>query len=217
MNISSKSRNIFVKKQPHLSGHPQQQREGSRRQGHQAASPLHGGTKSSPTLQTCLFVLTGSSQGSQLFTLIAGMQMSSSEFVCPDALLDLGFCSPRLDASLQLGAPVSWEMSLGDEHRNRTLPLQLGHFSWHVKIERIKRSSATPSARAATATTPAEWTTTASASSTRSGRSTEGPASGTAGGRWQSGGGEGGLQQNVELFFNLRPKIGAELYFYTGS
>ncbi len=28
------------------------------------------------------------------------------------------------------GAPVIWEMSLGDEHRNRTLPLQLGHFSW---------------------------------------------------------------------------------------
>ena len=56
------------------------------------------------------------------------MQMSSSEFVSPDALLDLGFCSPRLDASSWLGAPVSWEMSLGDEHRN--LPLQLGPFSW---------------------------------------------------------------------------------------
>ena len=56
--------------------------------------------------------------------------MSSSEFVSPDALLDLEFYSPWLDASLRLGAPVSWEMSLGDEHRNRTLPLQLGHFSW---------------------------------------------------------------------------------------
>ncbi len=56
--------------------------------------------------------------------------MSSSEFVSPDALLDLGFCSPWLDASLRLGAPVYWEMSLGDEHRNPTLPLQLGHFSW---------------------------------------------------------------------------------------
>ncbi len=56
--------------------------------------------------------------------------MSSSEFVSPDALLDLGFCSPWLDASSRLGAPVSWEMSLGDEHRNRSLLLQLGHFSW---------------------------------------------------------------------------------------
>ncbi len=52
--------------------------------------------------------------------------MSCSEFVSssPDTLLDLGFCSPRLDASLRFGAPVSWEMSLGDE------PLQLRHFSW---------------------------------------------------------------------------------------
>ncbi len=58
------------------------------------------------------------------------MQMSFSEFVSPDALLDLGFCSPQLDASSRLEAPVSWEMSLGDEHRNWTLPLQLGHFSW---------------------------------------------------------------------------------------
>ncbi len=56
--------------------------------------------------------------------------MSSSEFVSSDALLDLGFCSPRLDALLQLGVPVRWEMSLGDDHRNQTLPLQLGHFSW---------------------------------------------------------------------------------------
>ncbi len=62
-----------------------------------------------------LFVLTGSSQGSQLFTQIAGMQMSSSEFVSPDTLLDLGLRSPRLDTSLRLGAPVGWEMSLGDE------------------------------------------------------------------------------------------------------
>ncbi len=56
--------------------------------------------------------------------------MSSSEFVFPDALLDLGYCSPQLNTSSRLGAPVSWEMSLGDEHRNQTLPLQLGHFSW---------------------------------------------------------------------------------------
>ncbi len=56
--------------------------------------------------------------------------MSSSEFVSPDALLDLESCSLQLDASSQLGAPVSWEMSLGDEHRNRTLLLQFGHFSW---------------------------------------------------------------------------------------
>ncbi len=48
----------------------------------------------------CLFVLTGSSQGSQCFTLIAGMQVSSSELVSSDTLLDLGFCSPRLDALL---------------------------------------------------------------------------------------------------------------------
>ena len=89
-------------------------------------------------LFVCLFVLPGSSQGSQLFTKIAGMQMPSSEFESlyhwyhyyHDALLDLGFCSPRLDTSSWVGAPVSWEMSLGDKHRNRTLPLQLGHFSW---------------------------------------------------------------------------------------
>ena len=61
-------------------------------------------------------------------TQIAGMQMSCAEFVSPDALLDLEFCSPQLDASLRLGAPVSWEMVLGDEHRNGILPLQLGHF-----------------------------------------------------------------------------------------
>ena len=37
-----------------------------------------------------------------------------------------------LDTSSWLGTPVSWEMSLGDEHKNRnwTLPLQLWHFSW---------------------------------------------------------------------------------------
>ncbi len=62
--------------------------------------------------------------------LLYGMQKSCSEFVSPDILLDLGFCSPRLDTLLQLGAPVSGEMSLGDEHRSWTLPLQLGHFSW---------------------------------------------------------------------------------------
>ncbi len=73
--------------------------------------------------------------------------MSSSEFVSPEALLDLGFCSPRLDASLRLGAPVSWEMSLGDEHRNRTLPLQLGHFSWHEKIERMTKGHRQPRVR----------------------------------------------------------------------
>ncbi len=53
-----------------------------------------------------------------------------SKFVSPDALLELGFCSPQLHTSLRLGAPDSWEMSLGDVHRNRTLPLQLGYFSW---------------------------------------------------------------------------------------
>ena len=52
--------------------------------------------------------------------------MSCSEFVFSDTLLDLGFCSPQLDASSRLGAPVSCERSLGDEHRKRTLPLQLG-------------------------------------------------------------------------------------------
>ena len=50
-----------------------------------------------------------------------------AEFVSPDALLDLGFWSRWLETPSRLGAPVSWEMSLGDEHRNRTLQLQLGH------------------------------------------------------------------------------------------
>ncbi len=36
-----------------------------------------------------------------------------------------------------IGAPVSWEMSLGDEHRNQTLPLQLGHFSWLFSSPRV--------------------------------------------------------------------------------
>ena len=52
------------------------------------------------------------------------MQMSGPEFVFPDSLLELGFCSPRLDTSSRLGAPVSLEMSLGDEHRRP----KLGHF-----------------------------------------------------------------------------------------
>ncbi len=56
--------------------------------------------------------------------------MSSSEFVSPDTLLDLGFCSPRLDTLSRLEALVRWEMNLGDEHSNGTLPLQLGHFPW---------------------------------------------------------------------------------------
>ncbi len=82
--------------------------------------------------QVCLFRLFVCIDGfkSRVITCtqIARMQMSCAEFVSPDALLDLGFCSPRLDASSRLGAPVSWEMSLGDEHRNGILPLQLGHF-----------------------------------------------------------------------------------------
>ncbi len=74
-------------------------------------------------------------------TYIAGMQMPCTEFVSPDTLLDVGFCSPQLDTSLRLEAPVSWEMSLRDEHRNRTLLLQLGHFSW--LFFQCHRSSAT--------------------------------------------------------------------------
>ena len=38
------------------------------------------------------------------FYIVAGKQMSCSEFVSPDALLDLGFCYPQLD-TLRLGAP----------------------------------------------------------------------------------------------------------------
>ena len=82
--------------------------------------------------------------------------MSCAEFVFSDALLDLGFCCPLLDTSSRLGAPVSWEMSLGDEHRNRTLPLQLGHFSWlsfitttniFVKIKRMTKGHRQPGVR----------------------------------------------------------------------
>ncbi len=68
------------------------------------------------------------------FTEITGLQTSCSEFAPPDTLLDLRFCGPPFDASLRFGARFSWEMSLGDEHRNRTLPLQLGHISWLSSI-----------------------------------------------------------------------------------
>ncbi len=73
-------------------------------------------------LFVCLFVLTGSSHGSQLLHKLLGCKSLVKSFiVSPDALLDLGFCSQRLDASSRLGAPVGWEVSLGDEHMNRTL------------------------------------------------------------------------------------------------
>ena len=42
----------------------------------------------------------------------------------------LGICGSWLEASSQLGAYFGWERSLGHGHRNQTLPLQLGHFSW---------------------------------------------------------------------------------------
>ena len=44
------------------------------------------------------------------------------------------FCGPGLGTIVATWAPISWEMNLGGEHRNRTLPLQLGHFSWHSLI-----------------------------------------------------------------------------------
>ncbi len=54
--------------------------------------------------------------------------MSCSEFVSPDALLDLRFCSQQPDALPLLGAPVSWD--LGDELGRYAKELDLAFAAW---------------------------------------------------------------------------------------
>ncbi len=86
-----------------------------------------------------LLVLTGSSQGSQLLHNLLGCNCPF-EFVSFHALLDLGFwVHPRLDLSSQLGAPLSWEMSIGTRpclcsldtfHHNRSLAISKSSVEW---------------------------------------------------------------------------------------
>ncbi len=54
-----------------------------------------------------------------------------------DALLDLGFCNPRLDTSLRLGAPVSWEMSLGHSMRTGRCLCSLDTFHGFLSSPRV--------------------------------------------------------------------------------